>query len=278
MNLKIGVLFFCLFFSSITWLSSQELSVLSYNIRYNSSGDGPDLWDLRKNELIAQISALQPTHFGVQEATKTQMDDLTEGLPNYNFIGVGRDDGATQGEYSAIFYQKSALEVVTSGTFWLSPTPEVVSVGWDAALPRICTYAKFKHLSSAKTFWHFNTHYDHMGKQARGESSNLILTKITSLVSTTDAVLLSGDLNAEPFEPPVISLLRSLQDPAHKFELSAPIGTFNGFDLDAIPKKRIDYIFYQNLDIIRYEHLRTRRENGRWISDHLPVLLRYRLR
>ena len=278
MNLKIGVLFFCLLMSSTTWLSGQELSVLSYNIRYNSSGDGPDLWDLRKNELIAQISTLQPTHFGVQEATKTQMDDLTEGLPNYNFIGVGRDDGATQGEYSAIFYHKSELEVVTSGTFWLSPTPEVVSVGWDAALPRICTYAKFKHLTSAKTFWHFNTHYDHMGKQARGESSSLILAKIASLASTTDAILLSGDLNAEPFELPVSSLLRSLQDPAEKFELSAPIGTFNGFDLDATLEKRIDYIFYQNLDISGYEHLRSRRENGRWISDHLPVLLRYHLR
>lgn len=278
MKLRTRVFFICVLMSNLLVLSGQELTVLSYNIRYNSSGDGPDLWTLRKNELINQISLLQPTHFGVQEATKTQIDDITKGLSNYDYVGVGRDDGATQGEYSAIFYRSDDLEVLDSGTFWLSPTPEAVSVGWDAALPRICTYAKFKHRSSSKTLWHFNTHYDHKGELARVESSTLLLSKIKSLASPTEAVMVSGDFNAEPFEHPITSLLSVLKDPAQKFELTPPIGTFNGFDLKSTLEKRIDYIFYQSVDIISYEHLSGRRENNRWISDHLPVLLRYRLR
>ncbi len=101
----------------------QEIAVLSYNIRYNSSGDGLDLWDLRKTELIQQIKELDPMSFGVQEATLTQMKDLEVGLPDYNYVGVGRDDGVTKGEFSAIFYKRSELRVLQEDTFWLSETP-----------------------------------------------------------------------------------------------------------------------------------------------------------
>ena len=255
----------------------QEIAVLSYNIRYNSSGDGLDLWDLRKTELVVQIKEIDPISFGVQEATLTQMKDLEAGLPNYNYVGVGRDDGVTKGEFSAIFYKKSDLRVLQEDTFWLSPTPEKVSVGWDAALPRICTYAQFELLSSKKRFWHFNTHFDHMGKEARAESAKLIVSKIATLVDGGDAVILSGDFNAQPHEEPILVLNHSFEDPSDRVNLQGPVGTFSGFQLDAALDRRIDYLFTKDVEAKTYQHLETKRANDRWISDHLPVFLYFNL-
>ena len=255
----------------------QEIAVLSYNVRYNSSGDGLDLWELRKTELIEQIKQLDPMSFGVQEATLTQMKDLEAGLPDYDYVGVGRDDGGTKGEFSAIFYKSSEMKVLEENTFWLSETPEKVSVGWDAALPRICTYAKFELMASKKQFWHFNTHFDHMGETARTESAKLIVSKIADLVSSGDAVVLSGDFNAEPYEKPILVLNHSFEDPADRVKLQGPVGTFSGFQLDAPLDRRIDYIFTKNMEVKTYRHLDTKRANGRWISDHLPVFLSFDL-
>ena len=251
----------------------QEVAILSYNIRYNSSSDGLDLWDLRKTDLIDQIKEIDPISIGVQEATLTQMKDLEAGLPEYDYIGVGRDDGATKGEFSAIFYKKNELQVLQEDTFWLSETPKKVSVGWDAALPRICTYAFFEHKSSKNHFWHFNTHFDHMGVKARSESAKLIVSQIASLVSAGETIILSGDFNAEPHEEPVLILKNSFEDPADKVGVEGPFGTFSGFQLDATLDRRIDHIFIKGLSVINYQHLTTRRTNGRWISDHLPIVL-----
>ena len=255
----------------------QEIAVLSYNIRYNASGDGLDLWGLRNGELIQQIKDLDPMSFGVQEATLTQMKDLEAGLPDYSYVGVGRDDGATKGEFRAIFYKKSELHVLQEDTFWLSETPEKVSVGWDAALPRICTYAKFELISSKKRFWHFNTHFDHIGEKARAESAKLIVSKIEALVDGGDAVILSGDFNAKPHEESILVLNYSFEDPSDRVNLQGPVGTFSGFQLDPPLDRRIDYIFTKNVEIKTYRHLDTKRANGRWISDHLPVLLSFDL-
>ncbi len=255
----------------------QEIAVLSYNIRYNSSGDGLDLWELRKAELIDQIKQLDPISFGVQEATLTQMQDLEAGLTDYSYVGVGRDDGASKGEFSAIFYKKDELRILQEATFWLSDSPEKVSVGWDAALPRICTYALFEHKRSKNRFWHFNTHFDHMGEEARAESAKLIVSKIAALVSDGEAIILSGDFNAEPHEEPIVVLKNSFEDPANKVKLKGPVGTFNSFELDANLDRRIDYIFTKVVNVVGYQHLATRRTNGRWISDHLPILLSFEL-
>ena len=214
---------------------------------------------------------------GVQEATLTQMKDLKAGLPDYNYVGVGRDDGATKGEFSAIFYKRSELKVLQEDTFWLSETPEKVSFGWDAALPRICTYAKFELVSSKKRFWHFNTHFDHMGEIARAESAKLIVSKIMALVGDGEAIILSGDFNAEPHEEPILVLNDSFEDPADRVKLQGPVGTFIGFQLDAPLDRRIDYIFTKNLEVKTYRHLDTKRAKGRWISDHLPVFLSFDL-
>ena len=250
---------------------AQNLTVISYNIRYNSQSDGEDIWDLRKGELVGQINQHSPDSFGVQEATQIQMQYILEALPEYGYVGVGRDDGASKGEYSAVFYLKEKFKLLESKTFWLSETPEEVSVGWDAALPRICTYAQFKEHTTGRVFWHFNTHFDHVGKAARANSALLIIEKIKSLVSTESVFVLTGDFNASPNELPITHLKNAFRDPLEYIELSGPEGTFNAFNLQAPLDRRIDYIFFQGLTPLSYAHLSEKRANGRWISDHLPV-------
>lgn len=250
---------------------AQNLTVISYNIRYNSQSDGEDIWDLRKGELVGQINQHSPDSFGVQEATQIQMQYILEALPEYAYVGVGRDNGATKGEYSAVFYLKEKFKLLESKTFWLSETPEEVSVGWDAALPRICTYAQFKEHTTGRVFWHFNTHFDHVGKAARANSALLIIEKIKSLVSTESVFVLTGDFNASPNEFPITHLKNAFRDPLEYIELSGPEGTFNAFNLQAPLDRRIDYIFFQGLTPLSYAHLSEKRANGRWISDHLPV-------
>ena len=250
---------------------AQNLTVISYNIRYNSQSDGEDIWDLRKGELVGQINQHSPDSFGVQEATQIQIQYILEALPEYGYVGVGRDDGASKGEYSAVFYLKEKFKLLESKTFWLSETPEEVSVGWDAALPRICTYAQFKEHTTGRVFWHFNTHFDHVGKAARANSALLIIEKIKSLVSPESVFVLTGDFNASPNELPMTHLKNAFRDPLEYIELSGPEGTFNAFNLQAPLDRRIDYIFFQGLTPLSYAHLSEKRANGRWISDHLPV-------
>ena len=205
------------------------------------------------------------------------MQDLLAGLTDYSYAGVGRDDGKTKGEYSSIFFKKDELRLIEASTFWLSNTPEKVSVGWDAALPRICTYALFEHQESKRQYWHFNTHFDHMGVKARAESAKLITSKIASLVEGEGAVVLSGDFNAEPQQEPILVLKINFQDPLEIVDLKGPTGTFSGFDLDANLDRRIDYIFYKEVKPLEYQHLDTKRSNRRWISDHLPVYFKFKL-
>jgi len=205
------------------------------------------------------------------------MQDLLAGLPDYYYVGVGRDDGKTMGEYSAIFFKKDKLRLIEESTFWLSETPENISVGWDAALPRICTYALFEHIESKRKYWHFNTHFDHMGVNARAESAKLIVSKIASLVEGEEAVVLSGDFNAEPQQEPILVLKNSFEDPADRVELQGPMGTFSGFQLNTNLDRRIDYIFYKSVKPLEYQHLDTKRSNKRWISDHLPIYFKFKL-
>jgi len=254
-----------------TVVVAQDLTVLSYNIRYNSQSDGEDLWDLRKGELVDQIQQHSPDSFGVQEATAVQMQYILEALPEYAYVGVGRDDGTSKGEYSAVFYLKEKFEVLESNTFWLSDTPAVVSKAWDAALPRICTFAKLKEYSNGREYWHFNTHFDHVGKIARNESAKLIVNQINQMTKQGSAVVITGDFNAQPDEEPIVTIKKDFKDPLDALALEGPKGTFNAFVIGAALDRRIDYIFYRGLTPLKYTHLDEKRANGRWISDHLPI-------
>lgn len=260
--------------ASITLSFSQELSFMSYNIRYDNPKDGENRWDNRKDFLMNQIKFFEPTIMGVQEALKHQLDFLDAGLTSYAYFGVGRDDGKEKGEYTAVFYKKESLKLIKQSTFWLSKTPDEISKGWDAALERICTYGLFEDKSDGKKFWVFNTHFDHRGEKAREKSAKLILKKIKEFNTANYPVILMGDLNLTPETHAIKVFSDKMQDARHAATSVAfgPDGTFTGFKHDKIPDRRIDYIFCSkgNIEIEKYAIL-TDSQELRYPSDHFPV-------
>lgn len=258
-------------------VKSQELTAMSYNIRYDNPGDGRDSWDQRKDFLIAQIAYHAPDVVGTQEGLLHQLQDMEGGLDGYAFFGRGRDQGDDQGEHTAVFYNTARLELLKEETFWLSETPEVPSKGWDAALNRVCTYGKFRHRPSGREFYLFNTHFDHVGKTARSESVGLILRQVARVNSAGLPVVLMGDLNLEPDSAPIRQLGDSMDD---AFALAGqtaygPPGTFNGFDCTQPVTRRIDYIFIGPGDFTVRSHAILSEFTGLGFpSDHFPVLAR----
>lgn len=257
---------------------AQEFDIMSFNIRYDNPNDGEDRWEVRKQELSELISYYAPAIIGVQEALSAQMSYLDSALVDYTFTGVGRDDGAEQGEYSAIFYDSTRVLLLDEGTFWLSTTPDEISKGWDAELPRICSYGLFRDRKTENVFWVFNTHFDHVGEIARVNSAALIVKKINAMNIGQNPVLLLGDLNSEPSAPPIKLLNNNLKDSyLNSSKVYGPIGTFYGFDPLALADRRIDYIFGKGVSFTSYRVIDDKRANNRHISDHLPVLVRVKL-
>jgi len=170
--------------------SHHSLKVMTYNIRYNNPNDGENAWPKRK-ELVANLVRFhQVDLLGVQEALKDQMDDLSQLLPEFNWIGAGRDDGREKGEYSSILFRKERFALLQQRTFWLSATPEQAgSIGWDAAITRVCTWGKFKDKQTGKIFFLFNSHFDHVGERARLESAGLILKNIQALAKVEPIIV-----------------------------------------------------------------------------------------
>ncbi len=264
-----------LFFCAVSGLPGQSIRVLSYNIRYDNPGDGDDAWPKRRDFLAAQIRFHAPDVFGIQEGLQHQVEFLAEALPEYAWVGVGRDDGRTAGEYSALFYRRNRFAAMESGTFWLSETPDVPSRGWDAALNRICTFALLRDSLSGRKIWVFNTHFDHVGQVARRESANLMLKKIKEKNPDNQPVVFMGDLNSEPGEPPVQALRAELTETHDQSEIPAfgPSGTFNAFHFHEPVTRRIDYIFAggSGLRVLRFAVLSDSKD-CHYPSDHLPVM------
>ena len=256
---------------------SQDLKIMSYNIKLDYPKEGKNSWTNRKPFMVNQIKFYEPDVLGVQEAMPNQMKDMDSLLTDYSFVGVGRDDGKDEGEYSAIFYKKSDLEVVKPSTFWLSQTPDKVSMGWDAVCNRVCTYALFQHKKTKETFWVFNTHFDHVGEVARQKSATLILERISTLNTKNYPVLLMGDFNLEPDSKPIQIITSTLDDSKNIAKLAfGPEGTFNGFHFDKTVKRRIDYIFVTKSSILvkKYAVL-SDNWDLKYPSDHLPVFITF---
>lgn len=254
---------------------SQTTNLISFNIRYDNTSDTINNWNKRKASLASLIQHYDADIVGIQEGLHHQVDYLNNTLNGFSYVGVGRDDGQQKGEYSAIFYNSDKFKVLKTNTFWLSETPEKVSVGWDASMERICTYALFENVTSKKQFYVFNTHFDHRGMQARVNSAELIYKKIKEINTSDLAVILMGDLNLTPDTEPIQFLKKHLTDAMgiSKKPFYGPIGTFNGFDQDRIMENRIDYIFVNNIEVLSYTHIDDRMANNMHISDHLPVLI-----
>jgi len=259
-------------------LAAQEHRLATFNIRWDNPNDIGNLWKDRAPQIIQLIKFHQIGILGTQEALVHQLKELNEGL-GYASIGVGRDDGKAKGEFSPIHYDPARYKLEDSGTFWLSPSPEAPSKGWDAALPRICTWARFS-TTAGERFYVFNVHYDHMGQEARVESSKLMVAKIDSINSEGLPVIWMGDFNVTPDNPAYLYPLSQLnwrdarlvsQTPTY-----GPEGTFTGFDWDKLPDNIIDHIFVQGkIEVLRHGIL-TDNYGKKYPSDHFPVLAELR--
>jgi endonuclease/exonuclease/phosphatase family metal-dependent hydrolase len=257
---------------------AHGLRVMTFNIRYDEPRDGENAWAHRKRKVADVIRFHKADIVGVQEALLSQLRDLEVLLPDFDWCGVGRSDGKEAGEYSAIIFRRSRFQLIETKTFWLSETPDVPgSKGWDAALPRIVTWAKFKDRASTKTFFHFNTHFDHRGDRARTESASLILKKIEEIAGSFPFVL-TGDLNVREDS----DAYRTLKTGTAKVRLSdtryASVhghfggnSTFSAFK-DLEPGMTIDHIFVREGTVVSEHGTLSDRWDGLWASDHLPVL------
>jgi endonuclease/exonuclease/phosphatase family metal-dependent hydrolase len=261
------------------------IHVMSFNIRLNTPADSANAWPHRKDMVASMMRFHHADLTGVQEALQDQMDDLANLLPEFGWVGVGRDDGKEAGEYSAIFYLKDRFAVLEQKTFWLSEAPEKPgSMGWDAACVRIVTCAKFRDKKTGKEFYHFNTHFDHLGEKARQESAKLLLQKIGEMTKG-EPVIGSGDFNTTE-DSPVYKILTAastgdsianapilLRDARYVSSQPhhGPDWTFHGFET-VLDRPKLDYIFVsKNVQVERHGVL-SDRWNGRYPSDHLPVL------
>lgn len=254
-------------------ITAQSHNFMTYNIRYANDHDGDNKWDLRREKVASQIKFYEPEVIGLQEALESQVQYLDKQLSDYKFVGVGRDDGKTKGEYAPIYYKEEQLKLVEWSFFWLSDTPEKVSVGWDAALPRICTYALFEDNGTKEKFWVFNTHFDHQGETARLESSKLIYKKISEINSDNSPVILMGDFNLEPESSSIKFLSKKFNDTFSYSKLNyGSVPTFNGFKSSKTPEIRIDYIFTSktNVKVNKYAVFSDLIDQ-KYNSDHFPV-------
>ena len=245
---------------------------MSYNIRLDVESDGVNKWDNRKEGLISLIKEENPDVLGIQEGLPNQIEYISKQLEDYNMIGEGRD-GGDNGEYSAIYYKSEKLRLEKAETFWLSETPDIPSIGWDAALNRIATLGVFRIKNSNENLIVYNSHFDHIGIQARVKSVSVILNHIKDNDFINNAIIVMGDFNAEPNDVPIKLLAENLEDSFNSFPIEKPFGTFSGFDLESKLLNRIDYIFTKNIEVIEYRHIQKRLPNKLWPSDHLPIFI-----
>jgi len=270
------IIFILLFIGiSNTYLIGQSISAMTYNIRYDNPKDGDNWWQLRKPEVVKLINHYTPDFLGIQEGLNTQVEYISEHSPQYDYIGVGRDDGKKKGEYTALYFDSSRFELIEEETFWLSESPDKISVGWDASMERICTYGHFVDRSTQVSYFVFNAHFDHRGPLAREESAKLIVNKIRELKIQDENLIVMGDFNCLPDSKPIAAFKTELDDTAalSATDIYGPDGTFNQFDPTFVPVRRIDYIFTKNLKVHSYRIVDDRRINNLWPSDHLPVMV-----
>ncbi len=254
---------------------------MSFNIRYNNPGDGINAWPNRKDWVASLIGEQGADLIGVQEALAPMLADLDARLPGFSRVGVGREDGRAAGEFSAIFYRTDRLTLLDSGTFWLSPTPDVVgSKGWDAAIERVATWGRFRDKQTGCRFVHLNTHFDHIGETARQESAGLIRRRLASLGGGLP-ILLTGDLNSDPASgayrvltrdtlPAAVPPLRDALN-ASRVAHTGPLSTWTAFRAIE-PGRRIDYVLVSDPVSVLTHAILTDSRDGRYPSDHLPVL------
>lgn len=258
---------------------ATQLRVMTYNIRLDTEADGPNRWTYRRAWVAAQIDWFRPDIFGLQEVVFKQKQDMIADLPDYRLIGAGRDDGQDAGESSPIGYREELFDLLGSGTFWLSPTPERPSKGWDAAFPRVATWIRLRTKRGGKTVLAVNTHWDHVGVEARKQSGMQLARWLSENYRKADHVILIGDFNSGIGSDGLRALTDGAAAPGLRDSRNAsqskpfgPSGTFNAFKLQPEAGETIDHILVGANVSVRRHAVIAQNVDGRMLSDHYPVL------
>jgi endonuclease/exonuclease/phosphatase family metal-dependent hydrolase len=253
----------------------EPLTVMSFNIRYGTAKDGENDWTGRRAMLFDVVREHDADVIGLQEALAFQIDEIVAAAPGYATIGVGRDDGAARGEFTAILFRRSRFRVAESGTFWFSDTPAVPgSKSWGNNITRICSWARLID-RDGRGFYVFNVHLDHQSQPSRERSTQLLVERVAARSVPADPVVVTGDFNVGEKNPALAALSGRLVD---TFRVVKPeettVGTFTGFKFGATDGDKIDYIFAQpETEVVHSEIVRFSR-NERYPSDHFPIVAR----
>jgi endonuclease/exonuclease/phosphatase family metal-dependent hydrolase len=259
----------------------EPLTVMSFNIRYGTAKDGENEWTARRDMLFDVIRDAKPDLLGLQEALDFQIDEILAAVSGYAVVGVGRDDGAERGEYSAILFRTERFHVAEAGTFWFSDTPTVPgSKSWGNQITRISSWARFVD-RDGRGFYHFNLHLDHQSQPSRERSTVLLRGRIDTR-AVPDPLIVTGDFNVGETNPALATLTGGAGAPlVDTFRVLYPdvkdVGTFSNFKFGFHGTDKIDYVLVQpGTEVMSAEIVRFSR-NNRYPSDHFPVTARVRL-
>lgn len=246
------------------------MRIMSFNVL--CGGRGEQEWEKRIPLVVRTIRNCDPDTFGVQEATPGWMKALRAAFPDYDYVGVGRDDGKNRGEYSAVFFKKEGYKVLDKGNFWLSETPDKPGKGWDAACVRICSWAKLKDKTTGREFLHFNTHLDHIGAIAMQNGAELVTKKALEIAPELPAFF-TGDFNVTPDSAPCKAVkaggFADCRDIAKVTDTSE---TYHAFETpDKAKWSVIDYVFAKGEVKVKRFKVIKKHIDGQVPSDHYPV-------
>ena len=248
-----------------------DLKVMSYNIRMGVAKDGTNSWEYRYPATALMLQDQMPDVFGVQEAFEFQIRFIEDNFADYDSVGVGRDNGKSEGEFMSIFWNKKTVKMVKWGTFWLSETPEKPSKGWDAACKRTATWALMKDKKTGKHFYYVNTHLDHRGSEARRQGLNLIVSRIDEINQKGYPMVLTGDFNMKPDDAALTGLEQKMQSArkiAPKTDNHATLNLWGKGKADMV----IDYIYVTGFSACPEYHTITEKYGAwKYVSDHYPI-------
>lgn len=258
---------------------AQSLRVMTFNVRYPNPGDGPDVWAARRDLLVETVAKEAPDLMGTQELFHEQGQYIVEKLPGYAWFGVSRR-GNQSDEHMGVFYLKDKLNLIDSGNFWLSEIPERPgSVSWNMSLPRMVTWGLFEHKASGVRFMHYNTHFAHRREDepARVKSAKLIAARL-ALYDESLPLVLTGDFNAPAGGGAYSHFMPMMKDAWLSAERKeGPEGTFHGFR-GKPGRDRIDWILFRAPWRVTRAATLTVNKDGRYPSDHFPVVAEFSLK
>lgn len=268
----------CLAFGCTSSKKNTSIRYATFNIRYDNPDDSLNNWKYRKDSVCRFILDQGLEVIGMQEVLHDQLNDLLQGLPGYSMVGVGREDGKTKGEYAPLFYRTDRFELLDNQTFWLSQYPDSVGfIGWDGACTRIATWAKLKDKANGKVFMAVNTHFDHVGTEARRQGALLIISRIKEIAGGYPAIL-TGDLNVSDQWEAYQTLTTNeyvLKDAFRIAECTEGVDyTFHNFGrLPDEQREKIDFIFVSSgIRVLKSEIPKEGNRTGAYLSDHNPQI------